>query len=209
MRLTPYAWAKLLFLRDRGPTEVGGFGISCQADLLLVEDICLVRQQCTPVSVTFDDHAVADYFDVQVDRGRTPAEFARIWVHTHPGSSPEPSATDEATFERCFGAADWALMLILARGGRTYARLRLGTDPVANLQVPVELDFREPFSATDHEAWATEFEQQVHFELGSPSAGRETLQSYRDPRWSDWDEPWWAEPMRCVPVGLAQEVAHG
>jgi len=28
LRFSPTAWAKLLFLRDRGPTEVGGFGIT-------------------------------------------------------------------------------------------------------------------------------------------------------------------------------------
>ena len=27
LRFTPYAWAKLLWLRDAGPTEIGGFGI--------------------------------------------------------------------------------------------------------------------------------------------------------------------------------------
>ena len=43
LRFSPYAWAKLLYLRDRGDTEVGGFGISCPEDLLLVEDVRLVR----------------------------------------------------------------------------------------------------------------------------------------------------------------------
>ena len=55
LRLTPYAWAKLLWLRDLGETEVGGFGISAAGDLLLVEDVCLVRQSCTAVTVKFAD----------------------------------------------------------------------------------------------------------------------------------------------------------
>ena len=88
LRLTPYAWAKLLHLRDLGETEVGGFGISAADDLLLVEDVCSVRQQCTPVTVKFDDEAVADYFDRQVDQGLTPEQFGRIWIHTHPGNCP-------------------------------------------------------------------------------------------------------------------------
>ena len=45
LRFTPYAWARLLFLRDAGPTEVGGFGISSPRDHLLIEDIRLVRQR--------------------------------------------------------------------------------------------------------------------------------------------------------------------
>ena len=51
LRFGPTAWAKLLFLRDRGPTEVGGFGIAPPVDLLYVEDIRLVQQTCTSISV--------------------------------------------------------------------------------------------------------------------------------------------------------------
>src|SRR5687768_13983314 len=85
LRLTPYAWAKLLHLRDLGNTEVGGFGISARDDLLLIEDICLIKQFCSEVTVRFDDEAVADHFDQQVDAGLPPERFARVWVHTHPG----------------------------------------------------------------------------------------------------------------------------
>ena len=92
LRLTPYAWRKLLFLRDFGPTEVGGFGISAPDDLLLIEDISLVRQKCSPVTVKFDDQAVADHFDDYVDLDYAVERFARIWVHTHPGDSASPSS---------------------------------------------------------------------------------------------------------------------
>ena len=44
LRFSPTAWAKLLFLRDAGETEIGGFGISAKDDLLLVEDIEIVAQ---------------------------------------------------------------------------------------------------------------------------------------------------------------------
>ena len=43
LRFSPTAWAKLLYLRDRGQTEVGGFGITASDDLLRVEDVQLVR----------------------------------------------------------------------------------------------------------------------------------------------------------------------
>ena len=65
LRFTPHAWAKLLFLRDQGDTEVGGFGITSAEDLLLVEDIQLMEQECTVASVEFDDDSVADFFDRQ------------------------------------------------------------------------------------------------------------------------------------------------
>lgn len=71
-----------MFLRDIGPTEVGGFGITRADDLLFIEDIRLMGQVCTSVTVQFDDAAVADFFDEQIDEGRRPEQFARVWVHT-------------------------------------------------------------------------------------------------------------------------------
>jgi proteasome lid subunit RPN8/RPN11 len=146
-----------LYLRDCGDTEVGGFGISAAGDLLAVEDVQLVKQSCTSVSVAFQDESVADFFDAQVDRGLKPEQFARIWVHTHPGDNPQPSMTDEDTFERVFGRSDWALMFILARGGQTYARLRFNIGPGGELKIPVDVDFRQPFNGSDDAAWEQEY----------------------------------------------------
>jgi proteasome lid subunit RPN8/RPN11 len=161
LRFTPYAWAKLVFLRDLGPSEVGGFGISAADDLLLVEDFRLIRQNSGPVTVSLDDSAVADFFDEQVDRGIAPERFARIWIHTHPGSSAEPSQTDERTFKRSFSGPDWALMCILARGGRSYARLAFRTGPGGELMLPVSVEYQLPFAASDHDTWTAEYERCV------------------------------------------------
>jgi hypothetical protein len=157
LRLTPYAWAKLLFLRDLGNTEVGGFGVTAAGDLLLVEDVRLVRQLCSWGTVKFDDNAVADFFDTQVDQGRPPDQFGRIWIHTHPGNSPQPSGTDEATFDRCFGSSHWAVMFILARGGQTSARLRLNAGPSGELELPVGVDYQRSFPAADPAGWLAEY----------------------------------------------------
>jgi len=185
LRLTPYAWAKLLHLRDLGVTEVGGFGVSRPSDLLLVEDVHLVRQKCTPMTVKLDDPSVADYFDEEVDRGRTPAEFARIWIHTHPGDSPYPSCTDEETFDRCFGAADWAIMFIVARGGQTYARLRISAGPGGEMVLPVEIDFQRSFPAADPAAWEAEYLRTVSVEQ-EPSRNSPLAKFYDQmPPWAD------------------------
>ncbi len=157
LRLTPYAWAKLLFLRDAGPTEIGGFGISSKDDLLLVNDVALVNQRCDWASVELEDAAVADYFDRQVDAGRTPEEFGRIWVHTHPGGSAEPSTTDEETFARVFGGCDWAVMFIVANGGSTYARLQFRAGPGGSLELPVEAAYDAPFPASAEATWDDEY----------------------------------------------------
>mgnify|MGYP001815027929 CR=1 FL=1 len=161
LRFTPYAWAKLLYLRDIGPTEVGGFGISSPDDLLLVEEIELVQQDCTAVSVEFDDDSVADFFDRQVDVGRQPEQFARIWIHTHPGTSPTPSGTDEETFRRCFGGVDWAVMFILAQEGNTYARARFNVGPGTDRRLRCRQEFAFEFPAADHDAWFDEYCENV------------------------------------------------
>ena len=161
LRFSPYAWAKLRYLRDLGPTEVGGFGISSLADPFLVEDMHLVPQLCTAVTVRFQDEGVADYFEEQVDLGRSPQEFARIWVHTHPANSAQPSPTDETTFATAFGSADWAVMFIVAREDQTYARVRFGIGPSAELTVPVRVDYSVGFPASDHPAWEAEFKRCV------------------------------------------------
>ncbi|MCA9069516.1 MAG: hypothetical protein KDA84_11360 [Planctomycetaceae bacterium] len=162
LRFSPTAWAKLLFLRDYGETEIGGFGISHPEELLLVEDVRIVKQTCSWAHVAFDDESVADFFDEQVDAGRTPEQFARIWVHSHPGDCPLPSLTDENTFERVFGGAGWAIMLIVAQSGDTYARLQFNFGPRAAIEIPVKRDFTYPFPACEPETWEQEYLDNVH-----------------------------------------------
>lgn len=157
LRFSPTAWAKLLYLRDLGDTEVGGFGISAADDLLYIEDVQLVRQACTGASVAFDDQGVAEFFDQQVDLGRVPSQFGRLWVHTHPGNFAEPSMTDNDTFSRVFGQTHWAVMFILARQGHSYARLRFHVGPGGDVDLPVQVDYSRPFVASDHAAWKEQY----------------------------------------------------
>ena len=145
LRFTPTASAKLLLLRDAVQTEIGGFGIAAADDPLLTGDVALIRQRCSVATVEFDDEAVADFFDRQVDAGRQPGQFARVWIHTHPGDSAAPSSTDEETFARVFGRCSWSVMLILARGGKSYARLQYRSGPAAAVRIPVEVDFTAEF----------------------------------------------------------------
>lgn len=162
LRFSPTAWAKLLYLRDRGDTEVGGFGIAARQDVLRVEDFRTVQQMTSPASVRFDDAAVADFFDEQIDAGRHPEQVGRIWIHTHPGDSAQPSSVDEETFARVFGTSDWAVMFILAQGGQTYARLGYHVGPGGSLLLPVCVDFTKPFSAATPDEWEQEYQQHVH-----------------------------------------------
>jgi proteasome lid subunit RPN8/RPN11 len=179
LRFSPQAWGKLLYFRDRGPTEIGGFGITPADDLLYVQDFVTVKQAVTGATVSFDDAAVADFVDGQIDAGRQPGQVLRVWCHTHPGRSPQPSGTDEATFARCFGACDHAVMFVLARGGETYARLRFNVGPGGSLLIPVGVDYSRPFAGSDYGAWEAEYQVNIHEEAGliGPVAGL---------AWDDW-----------------------
>jgi proteasome lid subunit RPN8/RPN11 len=198
LRFSPTAWAKLLFLRDEGDTEIGAFGISAQDDLLFVEDVQLATQTCTWVHVQFDDESVADFFDRQVDAGRRPEEFGRLWIHTHPGISPEPSGTDEATFSRVFGRSDWAVMFILARGGQTFARLRYNVGPGAEIKLPVEIDYSRPFTGSSMDAWEEEYRANVRIPLPDPPKKPlvekvSAPEDYQDPFLDDWRREAWED----------------
>ena len=153
LRFSPTAWAKLLYMRDVTDNEVGGFGITEAEDLLFVTDFVLVKQKVTAVSVSFEDESVADYFDDQVEAGRQPEQFARLWLHTHPGDSPEPSATDESTFSRVFGSCDWSIMCIVAQNGSTLAMLRFNVGPGGEVKIPVCVDYSCEFENADFNAW--------------------------------------------------------
>lgn len=151
----------MAYFRDRGETEIGGFGMAAENDPLLIVDFLTVKQRTTAITVALDDAAVADLYDEMVDRGVPLHRFSRIWIHTHPGDCPLPSATDEATFRRVFGHTEWSVMAILARGGATYARLAFHVGPGGSLRIPVRVDYAEPFGGTDWEAWQAEFARHV------------------------------------------------
>lgn len=199
IRFTPYAWAKLIFLRDVGHTEVGGFGISREDDPLLIEDIALINQVCTTVSVEFDDESVADFFEHQVDEGRRPDQFARVWIHTHPGHSPTPSGTDEETFERCFGSVDWAVMFILSQTGQTYARLQFNVGPGTNRRLAVAIDYQREFDGTAHPQWQSEYAEAVRTYDRYPERQHGAAVGTQDDGWpirSRDDQAWCLEPWR-------------
>ena len=165
---TPRAWLKWQFLCHAGPTEIGAFGLSNENAPLVVEDLLVVKQATTSVSVAFDDIAVADLFEDMADAGIPPNRFARIWLHTHPSASATPSGLDEETFRRAFGGCDWAVMGILGRTGRTYARLRFNAGPGGALEIPTAVDWSAwPEFATAYdlqhsvEVWQEEFDRLI------------------------------------------------
>ena len=175
---------------------MGAFGVSAEADPLYIEELWTVGQACSMASVKFDDEAVADYFEEQVDLGRSPERFGRVWLHTHPGDSASPSALDEHTFATVFGACDWAVMGILARGGETYARLVV-RDARARVclvrELAVRVDWagltRDGFAFTPG-AWLEEYTANVRAEADwvFPEPTKDPADLFEDA--DEWRDAW-------------------
>ena len=221
---------KLQFFLHAGDTEIGGFGISSEDDLLYIQDFVTIKQRTSSVTVEFDDEAVADYFDARVDEGMVPSHFARIWMHTHPGSCPNPSSVDEMTFERVFGACDWALMFIIARSGQTYARLRFSAGPQAVMLLPVAVDWAAWASAVMDEDgellsqfaenWMNEFGENIYpemFELPLSPQDPSPDKSHRRSRLSllsdlplhQADEGWWELDPEMAALAQMEDELRG
>lgn len=184
LTFAPLAWLKLQYFCHAGDTEIGGFAITSADDPLYVERFETVAQRVTGASVAFADEAVADFFDRCVDERLTPQRFARVWLHTHPGASPDPSLIDEETLARVFGGCDWSVMFILSRTSRTYARLTFTAGPAGSMQIPVSVDWSrwpgEQAPLLDQaNDWRTEYEANVHV-MTSPFFGAATSE-----RWGD------------------------
>ena len=186
LTFTALAWLKLQFLCHAGPTEIGGFGFSCRNDPLFIEDFLLVHQTCTPVTAVFDDVSVADLFEDMADAGVPASRFARVWLHTHPGSSVDPSPTDESTFARVFGACDWSVMAILGRTGRLSARLQYTAGPGAAIALHTRVDWTDwPTIANGLTAHAEAWRQEYDVKVRVPRVFETLFRTSHEMQWPD------------------------
>lgn len=161
LKFSPYAWAKILWFRNHGDTEIAGFGIADTDDLLFINDFKTIKQKASAASVKFDDEAVGEFFEDMVDAGMHPKQFARVWLHTHPGMSHNPSVTDHDTFAEAFGKCDWALMFILDTEDDALCRLKFQVSVHAEFDIPWKIDCSKPFAASNYAAWKEEYDQNV------------------------------------------------
>lgn len=161
LRFTAYAYAKLLWMRDRGPTEVAGYCVTAIEDPLLVTDFVLIKQKCTCVTFDLDTEDIAEYAERMMDAGIPPWACLNILAHSHPSNCSKPSPTDEKNFKKAFSHPHWAIMLILAEGGATYCRLKINVGPGVVRELKVSVDWSVPFCGSNIKAWDEEYEAKV------------------------------------------------
>ncbi len=209
---TAYAWAKLLYLRDKGDTEIGGFGICADPRRpLLVTDFWLVKQEAYTAFVKFDTAWIAENQVDWIQAGLQPNQYGRVWIHTHPGDSASPSSVDEDVFHDTFGEMDWAVMFILAKGGNVTNRIRFNVGPGGSRDMATKVDFKVPFPGADIELWDAEYLERVqkktwsynstsssdvktHHYGGGVSGG-----GYRGAPYNNSDEYWKARDQARLP----------
>jgi hypothetical protein len=154
---TPYAWAKLLYMRDKGPTEVAGMGITDDENPLYVTDFFLLPQEASSHFVEFDDGAVTEFIDEMLDEDIHPINCARVWIHTHPGNMSTPSGHDEQEFKKVFAEYDFRVMAIVDRSGGSSAHLEY-KNPNHRTKIDIDVDFACQFDGTDVAEWDLEYE---------------------------------------------------
>ena len=151
---TFYAWQKLVFMARAMKVEVGGYAMVNPEDPLQVVDIWIPKQDGSKAFVKFDEDDVSKKVDEFQKQGIDPWRCMRIWIHTHPGSSAQPSGTDKETFADIFQRSSWGVMFIIARDNlSTYAllKIRAPLDPEGvkgvSLQGEIEVVYEEAHEA--------------------------------------------------------------
>ena len=181
----------------------------------------MLKQDVTPVTVEFEDTAVADFLEDMVERGLQPHQFMRVWIHTHPNMNPTPSSVDEETFERVFGDCDYAIMFILSTKDTCYCRIQTNVGISTEQKIDAAVDYSTSFGPSDEEAWKKEFDDSVNSCGGYPGYpgygnnngffGDWDSSPARESRWantSGWSagSSWATEPSEPVSSEKLKEV---
>lgn len=161
LRFTPYAWAQYVTIRDAGNTEVGAYGITAEDDPLLVVALILPQQTVSVATVEVDGDALLDMTEALNEAGFPPHRWSRVWCHTHPGESAQPSGVDEVYFDGL--DQEWSAMVILADGGDEYCRFAWNPKrgaPGACVS-SIEVDYSREFEGSCQEKWLEEYKAKV------------------------------------------------
>lgn len=149
----PEAYLHWQFLCHNGKTEASAFGISDPNDPLLVHSLYVPKQKCNPVFTSIDDDSRFDMVEWAEENGIRIDQINRIWLHTHPEMSADPSRVDEETFQK-LANCDYAVMGILSRTNDVYARIQHKSSKT-DYQIPIEVLWKEFPSSLENLAGKT------------------------------------------------------
>jgi len=117
--------------------EVAAYGL-CYRNTLHVYDLFIPKQEGAMAEVDMDPNDLAQFQGDLIARGGHPRDALRVWLHTHPMESPQPSGTDMATWRETFSSYDYAVMGIMGNTGKVYFRIATG---LGDMRTEVELNY--------------------------------------------------------------------
>lgn len=170
LRIHRQAWQKFMHHAHKKKHEVGCFAITSIKDFLEVEDFFFPKQECSSGYVDIDENSHASFMHVMAFDRNLPVEcYMRIWTHTHPGISPQPSNTDEKFFSENYVNCDWAIMFIYACDGtpyptpnNTFCRLRIKDQKLnAYLEGTIDVEIIDPLPVELLKQWDDEFDANI------------------------------------------------
>ena len=116
--LSPDLYAKLRYMCANTENEVAGWGYAHDPEHpMQLSDIFMPPQYNSVAYVEMDDDALNKYLISMMQKGHTPEQTMRVWIHTHPGSSATPSSVDWNTLRRLSSDLPWASMFIMSKEG--------------------------------------------------------------------------------------------
>lgn len=185
IRFSPAAYQKIVYFLQKD-VEVGGF---CLTDGDLVTDFIVVEQESSGATFDFTKEGIEDYLDEMTNLGYTPKECFRIYLHSHPGNSAEPSGPDWENFYKLMGSYPWFCMLIIAKDQSKYGYIKLTQGIGVECEIDWDVDWTIPCEAVDFEQLELEFTTKVKkktFKIKSafkvPAALQETESDFLN-RW--------------------------
>lgn len=183
LKFWPQAWAKAkLIMEEALPNEVSMMGISEEGNPLVVQDVVVLKQECSGASTDIDDAAMADYIDDMCDKGVPPNRCGRIWIHTHPKMGTSPSSTDEGTLRDVFGACNWTVMMIMSDKHDPYARLRLSVGGmILSAEIKVGLEYSKILSEAEQERVKADVKDKVSTKIHTIG-----FQGSQGKAWNNW-----------------------
>lgn len=128
--ISEYAFSKLTWFRQncnennvdgkdaKNPSflEVSLMGISHSMEHVnyITDFVCIPQEASGGLTEPTDEGIAAHLETYFLDKEVPVLLCGRFWAHTHPGSSPTPSSTDEETFKKWYKDSDYGVMYILA-----------------------------------------------------------------------------------------------
>lgn len=139
--------------------EISGLGTAHQQGRdFIIDDVFLLKQECTAGSTDIDDEAAAQFLCEAIRDGHDPATL-RVWWHSHASFGCFWSTTDEGTIDVLSGGA-WLISIVGNHAGQYRGRLDI-YDPMRLTLDELPLHVVLPESADVQEAAKAEIAAKV------------------------------------------------